>query len=200
MLHSICQQIWKFPNFHITGKKSAFIAISKKGNAKECSNYRTIALISLVSKVMFKILQARLQQYMNWELPEVQAGLRKGRGTRNQVANIHWIIEKAREFQKNTCFCFTGYSKAFDCMDHNKLWKILKEMGIPPYLLLRNLFAGQETTVRTRHGTMDWFQTEKGVRQGCILYLACLAYIVHHAKCQTGWSTSWNQDCREKYW
>ena len=157
-------------------------------------------LVSHASKVMLKILQARLQQYVNHELPDVQAGFRKVRWTRDQIASSCWIIEKAREFQKNIYFCFIDYTKAFDCMDHNKLWKILKEMGIPPYLLLRNLFAGQETTVRTRHGTMDWFQTEKGVRQGCILYPACLAYIVHHAKCQTGWSTSWNQDCREKYW
>ena len=120
---------------------------------------------------MLKILQARLQQYMNHELPDVQAGFRKGRGTRDQVANIHWIIEKAREFQKNIYFCFIDYAKAFDCVDHNKLWKILKEMGIPDHLtcLLRNLYAGQEATVRTGYGTTDWFQIGKGVRQGCIL-------------------------------
>ena len=151
VLHSICQQIWKFPNFHITGKKSVFIAISKKSNAKECSNYRTIALISLVSKVMFKILQARLQQYLNQELPDVQTGFRKGRGTRDQIANICWIIEKTREFQEYIYFCFIDYTKAFDCVDHNKPWKILKVMGIPDHLtcLLRNLYAGQEATVRT---------------------------------------------------
>jgi hypothetical protein len=151
------------------------ILIAKKGNAKECSNYRTIALISHTSKVMLKILQARLQQYVNCELPDVQAGFRKGRGTRDQIANIHWIMEKAREFQKNIYFCFIDYAKAFDCVDHNKLWKILKEMGIPDHLicLLRNLYAGQEATVRTRYGTTDWFQIEKGVRQGCILS-ACL--------------------------
>ena len=120
---------------------------------------------------MLKILQARLQQYMNCELPDVQAGFKKGRGTRDQVANKCWIIEKAREFQKNIYFCFIDYAKAFDCVDHNKLWKILKEMGIPDHLtcLLRNLYAGQEATVRTEHGTMDWFQIGKGVRQGCIL-------------------------------
>ena len=120
---------------------------------------------------MFKILQARLQQYINHELPDAQAGFRKGRGTRDQIANIHWIIKKAREFQKNVYFCFIDYAKAFDCMDHNKLWKILKEMGIPDYLacLLRNLYAGQEATVRTGHGTADWFQIGKGVCQGCIL-------------------------------
>ena len=120
---------------------------------------------------MLKILQARLQQYMNCDLPDVQAGFRKGRGTRDQIANICWIIEKAREFQKNIYFCFIGYNKAFDCVDHNKLWKILQEMGIPDHLpcLLRNLYTGQEATVTTRSGTMDWFQIRKGIRQGCIL-------------------------------
>ena len=129
-------------------KRSVFIPIPKKGNAKECSNYRTIALISHASKVMLKILQARLQQYMNSEFPNVQAGFRKGRGTRDQVANIRWIMEKGREFQKNIYFCFIDYAKAFDCVDHSILWKILKEMGIPDHLafLLRNLYAGQETT------------------------------------------------------
>ena len=125
-----------------------------QGNAKECSNYRTIALISHTSKVMLKILQARVQQYVNHELPDVQAGFRKGRGTRDQIANICWIMEKARKFQKNIYFCFIDYAKAFDCVDDNKLWKILKEMGIPDHLscLLRNLYAGQEATVRTGHG------------------------------------------------
>ena len=120
------------------------------------------------SKVMLKILQARLQQYVNRELPDVQAGFRKGRGTRDQIANIRWIIKKAREFQKNIYFCFIDYAKAFDCVDHKKLWKILKEMGIPDHLtcLLRNLYTGQEATVRTGHGTTDWFQIGKGVLQG----------------------------------
>ena len=142
-----------------------FIPISKKGNAKECSNYHTVALISHVSKVMLKILQARVQQYMNCELSDVQVGFRKHRGTRDQVANIHWIMEKAREFQKNIYFCFSDYAKAFDCVDHNKLWNILKEMGIPEHLtfFLRNLYASQEATVRTGHGTTDWFQIGKGV-------------------------------------
>ena len=132
-------------------EKSVFIPISKKGNTKECSNYRTIALISHASKVMLKILQARLQQYRNCELPDVQAGFRKGTGTRDQIANIRWIIEKAREFQRNIYFCFIDYAKAFDCVDHNKLWKTLKEMGISEHLtcLLRNLYAGQEATVTT---------------------------------------------------
>ena len=121
------------------------------------------------SKVMLKIPQARLQQYVNRELPDVQAGFRKGRGTRDQIANILWIIKKARDFQ--IYFCFIDYTKAFDCVDHNKLWKIVKEVGIPDHLtcLLRNLYAGQEATVRTGHGTTDWFQTSKEVRQGCML-------------------------------
>ena len=129
-----------------TGLEKVFIPIPKKGNAKEYANYCTIALISHASKVMLKILQARLQQYMNHELPDVQAGFRKGRGTRDQIANIHWIIEKQREFQKNIYFCFIDYAKAFDCVDHNKLWKILTKMGIPDHLtcLLRNLYAGQK--------------------------------------------------------
>ena len=120
---------------------------------------------------MLKILQARLQQYVNRELPDVQAGFRKGRGTRVQIANIHWIIKKTREFQKNIYFCFIDYTKVFNCVDHNKLWKILKEMGISDHLtcLLRNLYIGQEATVRTGHGTTDWFQIGKGVCQVYIL-------------------------------
>ena len=136
---------------------------------------------------MLKILQARLQQYVNRELPDVQAGFRKGRGARDQIINIHWIIEKAREFQKSIYFCFTDCAKAFDCVDHNKREKILKETGIPDHLtcFLRNLLAGQEATVRTGHGTTDWFQIGRGVRQGCILS-PCLfnlhaEYIMRHA-------------------
>ena len=138
---------------------TVFIPIPKKGNAKECSNYHTVALLLHASKLMLKILQARLQQYVNRELPDVHAGFRKGRGTRDQIANIRWIMEKAREFQKNIYFCFIDCDKAFDCVDHKKLWKILKEMGVPDHLtcLLRNLYAGQEATVRTGHGTTDWF-------------------------------------------
>ena len=148
-------------------EKSVFIPVPEKGNAKECSNYHTITLISHTSKVMLKILQAR---FVNRELPDVQAGFRKGRGTRDQIANIHWIIEKAGKFQKNTYFCLIGYAKTFDC-GHNKLWKILKEMGMPDHLtcLLRNLYAGQKATVRTEHGRKDCFQIGKGVHQGCIL-------------------------------
>jgi len=147
-------------------EKVSFHSIPKKGNAKECSN--TITLISHANKI---ILKARLQLYVNRELSDVQGGFRKCRGTRDQIANICDIIEKAREFQKDIYFCFIDYSKAFDYVDHNNLWKILKEMGIPSHLtcLLRNLYAGQEATVRTRHGTMNWFQIGKGVHQGCIL-------------------------------
>ena len=120
---------------------------------------------------MLKIFQAKLQQYVNWELPDVQAGFRKDRGTRDQIANICWIIKKAREFQKNIYFCFIDYAKDFDSVDHHKLWKILKEMGIPDHLtcLLRNLYAGQEATIRTGHGKTYWFQIGKGMHQGCIL-------------------------------
>ena len=137
---------------------------------------------------MLKILQARRQQYMNCELPDVQPGVRKGRGTRDRIASIHWIMEKAREFQKNIYFCFIYYSKAFDCVDHNKLWKILREMGIPDHLscLLRNLHAGQEATVRTGHGTTDWFQIGKGVHQGCrlspCLFSFYAEYIMRNAR------------------
>ena len=139
-------------------EKVSFHSNPKERQAKECSNYCTIALISHASKVTLKLLQARLQQYVNCELPDVQAGFRKGRGTRDQIANIHWIREKARELQKTIYFCFIDYAKAFDCVDHKKLWKILKEMGIPDHLtcLLRNLYAGQEATVKTGHETTDW--------------------------------------------
>ena len=153
VLHSICQQIWKTQQWPQDCNRSVFIPVPKNGNAKECSNYHTIALISHASKAMLKIIQAGLQQYMNWELPDVQAEFRKCKGTRDQIANICWIIEKARKLQKNIYFCFIDYAKAFDCVDHKKLWKILKEMGIPDHLtyLLRNLYAGQEATVRNGH-------------------------------------------------
>ena len=162
-------------NFHFNPKES---------NAKECSNYHKIALSSHASNIMLKILQARLKQYC--ELLDVQAGFRKGREARDQVANIHWITEKVREFQKNIYFCFSDYTKAFDCMGHNKLWKILKEIGIQDHLtcLLRNLYPGQEATVRTGHGTTDWFQIGKGV-QDCMpspcLFNLCAEYIMRNA-------------------
>ena len=135
VLHSICQQIGKAQQWPQDWKRSVFIPIPKKGNAKECSNYCTIALTSHTSKVMLKILQARLQQYVNQDLSDIRAGFRKGRETRNQIVNIHWIIEKARKYQKNIYFCFIDYTKAFDCMYHNKLWKILQERNArPPHL------------------------------------------------------------------
>ena len=144
MLYSICPQIWKIQQWTQDWKRSVFIPIPKKGNAKECSNYCTIALISQTSKVMLKILQARLQQYVNHELPDVQAGFRKGRGTRDQIANICWIMEKAREFQKNMYFCFIDYAKAFDCGTQQTVENSSRD-GIPDHLicLLRNLYAVQ---------------------------------------------------------
>uniref|UniRef100_A0A670KEC7 Reverse transcriptase domain-containing protein n=1 Tax=Podarcis muralis TaxID=64176 RepID=A0A670KEC7_PODMU len=171
VLHSICQQVWKTQQWPEDWRRSVYIPIPKNGSAKECSNYRTIALISHASKVMLKILQGRLKQYVDRELPEVQAGFRRGRGTRDQIANMRWIMEKAREFQKDIYFCFIDYAKAFDCVDHSKLWQVLKEMGVPDHLicLLRNLYVGQEATVGTGYGTTDWFKIGKGVRQGCIL-------------------------------
>ena len=145
---ALYQQILKTQQWAQDWKKSVFIPIPKKGNAKESSKYWTIVLISHASKIMLKILQFRLQQDVNQEFPDVQTAFRKGRGTRDQTANIRWIMEKPRKFQKNIYFCFTDYTKAFDCVDHNKLWKILKEMGVPDYLtcLLRNLYEGQEAS------------------------------------------------------
>ena len=183
---------------HKIGKGQFFIPIPKKVSAKECSNYCKIVVISHASKVKFKMIQARLQQYMNSEFADAQAGFRKGRGTRDQIANIRWIIEKTREFQENI-YCFID-TKAFDCVDHNKLWKILVER-IPDHLtcLLRNLYAGKEATVGTRYGTTDWFQIRKRVKQGCRLS-PCLfnfyAYLfsIHHVKCWAGWSSSRYQD------
>ena len=146
VLHSIFQQIWKTQQWPQDWKRSVFIPVPKKGNAKKCSNYLTIATISYASKVMLKILQAMLQQYLNCELPDVQAGLRKGRGTRDQISNICWVIKKARESPKNNCFI--DYTKDSDCVDHNKMWKTLQEMGIPDHLtcLLKNLCAGKEVS------------------------------------------------------
>ena len=174
VLHSICKKICKTQQWPQDWKRSVFIPIPKKGNAKNAqtttqlhSSHMLAKQCSKFSKSGFNSMWTVNFQMFKW--------FRKGRGTRDQIANIHWIIEKAREFQKNIYFCFIDYVKAFDCVDHNKLWKILKEMGISDHLtcLLRNLYAGQEATVRTGHGTTDWFQTGKGLRQGCIL-LPCL--------------------------
>ena len=169
MLHSICQQIWKIKQCPQDWKRSILISVPKKVSTKECANHQTITLISSASKVMLKILHAKLQHYVNQELQDVQAEFRKGRGTTNQIANIWWIIEKARKFQKN-------YTKAFACVDHNKLWKAFKEMGISDHLtcLLRNLYVGQEATFRTLYGITDWFKIEKGVQQPCLLFAVTL--------------------------
>ena len=147
----------------MTGKGPFSFQSLRKAMPKNDQTTATTALISHTSKVMLKILQGKLQQYVNHELPDVQAGFRKGRGTRDHIANIRWIIKKAIEFQKNIYFCFTDYAN--DCVDHNKLWKTLKEMGISDHLtcLLRNLYAGQEATVRIGHGPIDWFQIGKGI-------------------------------------
>ena len=187
VLHSICQQIWEMQWWTQDWKRSVFIPITKKGNAKECSNYRTIALISHASKVMLKILQARLQQCVNCELPDVQAGFRKGRGTRNHIANIRWISEKARELQKKSTSALLIMPKSLTVWIATNCGKILQEMGIPDHFtcLLRNLYAGQEATVRTRHGTTHWFQIGKGVCQGYILspclFNLCAEYIMRNA-------------------
>ena len=175
MLHLLCQQIWKTQQWPQDWKMSIFTPIPKKGNAKECSNNHTIALISHASKIMLKILQARLQQYVNWELWDSQAGFRNSRGTRDQNANIHWILEKASELKKIT-------SASLTMLKPLTLWHILNEMGIPDYItcLQRNLYEGQETTFTTGHGTTDWFKIGKGVYQGFILSV-CLFYL--YAEC-----------------
>ena len=147
------------------------IPVPKKGSTKECATHWTVSLISHASKVMLKILHARLQHYMNQELPDIQSRFRKDRGTRDQTANIFLVIDKAREFEKNIYLCFINYAKAFDCVDYDKLWKALRERGVPDHLtcLLRNLYVGQEATVRTLYGTTDWFMVRKEVQQGSLL-------------------------------
>ena len=188
VLHSICQQIWKTQQWPQDWKKSIFIPIPKKGNAKECSNYHTIALTSHTSKVMLKILQARLQQYMNHELSDVQAGFRRGRGTRDQIANICWIIKKALEFQKKTSISALLLGQSlWLCGSQQTVENSSRDGNTrPPYLPLRNLHAGQQTTVRTEHETEDWFQTEKRVHQGCIrspcLFNFYAEYIIWNAR------------------
>ena len=158
-------------NFENSAVAMGLENVSFHSNSKERQCKRMFKLPHNCTHFTCKILQARLQQYMNRELPDVRVGFRKGRGTRDQIANIRWIMEKAREFQKDIYFCLMDYGKAFNCVDHNKLWEILQEMGIPDHLtcLLRNLYAGQEATVRTGHGTIDWFQSRKRVCQGYIL-------------------------------
>ena len=181
-------------------EKVSFHCIPKKGNAKDCLNYLTIAVIPGASKMMLKILQTTLQQYMNWELPNVQAGLRKDRGTGNQITN--WIIEKAREFQKNIYFCFIDYAKAFDCMEHNKQWKILRDGKTrPPYLppqksVCRSRSNGQNRTWN-KSLVPNWERSTS--RLYTVTLLIQLMCRVHHVKCWAGWSTIWNQDFWEKY-
>ena len=173
VLHSICQQIWKIQLWPQAWKRSVFVPIPKKGNAKECSNYCTILLISHASKVMLKILQARLQNVWTVNFQMFKLVLEKAEEPEIKLPTSVGPLKKQESSRKNIYFCFIDYAKAFDCVDHNKLWKILQEMGIPDHLtcLLRNLYAGQEAIVRTGHGTAQWFQIRKGVRQGCIITL-----------------------------
>ena len=195
MLWKCCTQyaskFGKLRSGHRTGKGQSSFQSQRNAMPKNAQTATQLHL-SHSSKVMLKILQARLQQYINCELPDVQAGFRKGRGTRGQIANIHWIIENAMEFQKKIYFCFIDYAKAFDFVDHKKLWKILQEMGIPDYLicLLINLYAGQEATLRTGHGTTDWFQIGKGVHQGCILSPCLFNLYAEYIMRNVGWKNS----------
>ena len=199
MLGKCCTQyaskFGKLSSDHRTRKGQFSFQSQRKAMAKNVqtttqlhsSQFSSVQSLTHASKLMLNIFQARLQQYKNCELPDVQAGFRQGRGTRDQIANIRWIIKKAKEFQRNIYFCFIDYAKGFDCVDHNKLWKILKEMGRPDHLicLLRSLYAGQEATVRTGHGRTDWFQIGKGVCQGCIespcLFNLYAEYIMRNA-------------------
>ena len=179
MLHSICQQIWKTQQWPQDWKRSVFIPIPKKGNAKECSNYHTAALISHSSKVLLNIVQARLQQYVNHEFPDVHLYLEKSEEPEIILPTSAGSLKKQESSRKNIYFFFTDYVKASDFVDHNKLWEILKDMGIPDHLscLLGNLYADQEAAVRTQHGTTDWFQIGKEVCQGCILSPCLFKYM-----------------------
>ena len=171
MLHSICQQTWKTQQWPQDWKRSVFIPIPKKDNSKKCSNYCTIALILHTSKVMLKILHVRVQKYVDQELSDVHAGFKKSRGNRDLIVNIRWVMKKQETSRKRSTFFFIDNAKAFGCVDHKELWKILQEMGIPDHLtcLLNDLYAGQDSTVRTGHGTTDWFQIGKEVHRDCIL-------------------------------
>ena len=171
LMHNICQKIWTTKQWPKDWKRSIFIPIPKKGDRRECSNHRTIALISHASKIMLKILQGRMKQHVDQEIPAEQAGFVKGRGTRDQIANLRWTIEKAQEYQKPLFLCFIDYTKAFDCIKYHILWKVLQQMGIPQHLveLIKNLYEDQEAAVRTPFGLTEWFNIQKGVRQGCIL-------------------------------
>ena len=192
MLWKCCTQyaskFGKLSSGHRTGKGQFSFQSQRKAVPKNAQITAQLH-ISHASKVMLKILQVWLQQYMNRELPDVQAGFRKGRQTRDQIANIHWIIERAREFQKNVYFCFIHYSKAFDCVDHNKLWKLFKEMEIPDHLtcLLRNLYVGKEATVRTGHGITDMEQLVKEYVKAVYCHPACLTYMQSTLYEMPGW-------------
>ena len=167
----LCNCIWKRKEWPTDWKKSVYVPIYKKGDKKECGNYRTIALISHASKLLLRVIQRRLEVFLIPELPIEQAGFRRGRGTRNHIANLRWMMEKAREYQRDLYMCFIDYKKAFDCVDHEILWVILRGMGVPVHLivLLKRLYTNQEATVRTEFGETDNIDIGKGVRQGCIL-------------------------------
>ena len=171
VLTNMCNCVWKKKEWPSDWKKSVYVPIYKKGDKKECGNYRTIALISHASKVLLRVLQKRLEVFLIPELPIEQAGFRRGRGTRDHIANLRWMMERAREHQRDLYMCFIDYKKAFDCVDHERMWIILKDMGVPIHLvvLLRNLYANQKATVRTEFGETEQFDIGKGVRQGCIL-------------------------------
>ena len=206
MLLKCCTQyvstFGKLSSGHRTGKGQFSFQSQRKAMPKNAQTPTQLHSLSHTSKVMLKILQARLQQYVNREPPDVQACFRKGRGTRDQIANMCWIIKKAREFQKNIYFCFIDYAKAFDCVDNNKPWKVLQEIGIPDHLtcLLRNLHAGQEATVGTGHGTTDWFQIQKGVHQGYILSTCLFNLSAEYIMRNSGLEEAQGGiKCREKY-
>ena len=187
VLHVICQQSWKTQQWTQDWKRSVFISSPKKGNVKDYSNYHTDALISHTSKVILKNLQARLQQYMNHELPELQAGFRNGRETRDQFAKIHWVIEKAREFQKNISFCFIDYAKAFDCVDHNNLENSSRDVNTrPPDLPPENSVCRSRNNIRTGHGTTEWFQIGKGIHQVCMSSLCLFNLFAEYIKRNAG--------------
>ena len=201
VLHSICLQIWKTQQGPRDWKNSGFIPVPKKGNAKECSNYHTIALISHVSKVIFKLLQARLQQYVTWELLDVQAGFRKGRGTRGQIANILWTLEKATEFQKNIYFCFIDYAKSFDYLDHNILWKFLKkweyQITLPASWETCMQVKKQQSELNMKQQTGSKLGKEYLKAEYC--HYSYLTYLQSTLCEMAGWSSSWNQDFWEIY-
>uniref|UniRef100_W5MT28 Reverse transcriptase domain-containing protein n=1 Tax=Lepisosteus oculatus TaxID=7918 RepID=W5MT28_LEPOC len=170
-IKAICQKIWETSRWPKDWKRSVFILLAKKGDARDCCNYRTITLIPHVSKVLLKIIQQRLCPIIEAELPDSQAGFKRGRGTRDHITHLQWIMEKCHEHQKNIYICFIDYSRAFDCIEHDKLWKALQELGVPAHMIqvIRSFYKDQEATVRTQHGDTEWSKIEKGVRQGCIL-------------------------------